>query len=274
MAITLDELLGRNIQQDTDRSRSFPTYDEYGQRRPTDRSAGFTAPAYTPLDTRPYRAPRTEEAARQDLATRPYVPPKQSEYRSYDMTDGPYVSEYERAWHDYNTNTVPLKREAGDRAAAGGYEEYRKLATGQVAPKEISSLYAFTIKDNDRLSERELDVKLSHTRASAALPVSPVQRQQTSKAFTPVVQSNAETYKAEGKKRRLKTKAKVLIAIYIAVIITVAVLIIVNAGEINTGAVVTPDGPVGAVQNITSTVDTADYGATNAISDFLGALRI
>ena len=96
MAITLDELLGRDRGSaadtfDTDR---FPSYGEFTARRSQSDAVNYdSADGYGydyDLARRAPSAPRSAEAAREYEASRPYRAPREEEYRAADYTARDY----------------------------------------------------------------------------------------------------------------------------------------------------------------------------------------
>ena len=218
MAITLDELLGRNTQQSQETYDRFPTYEEFHSQRATQRNVAGETPRYD-FEVRPMEM-RSEESVRNYAASQPYAAPQQNEYQQRDYA---FYQNLEQK-PDYN-----------------GYVQDSYAQTYvQPAPQ---NLYEFTRNDHDRLSDAELLAKLEHTDVS--------RRPIFDRAEETLVQpksfnifkrqaQKAEAVQGEKKHARLNTKGKIILGEYIAVIAIVAVLIIVNAGKINRGRAVTP----------------------------------
>ena len=132
MAITLDELLGRNRGGANEPASvdSFPSYDAYTARRTENGSpAGYDRPAYNyDFRTRPYEAPRSVESARAYEASRPYEAPRVDEYRPVDYSTAfdrraaaPRESYApENGYAPYPEDVRPARRE--DAARGGLYE--------------------------------------------------------------------------------------------------------------------------------------------------------
>ncbi len=219
MAITLDELLGRNTQQTQESYDKFPTYEEFHSQRTAQRNMASETPRYD-FEVRPMEM-RSEESVRDYAASQPYATPQQNEYQQRDYA---FYQNIERRPETYNGYTQ---------------DSYAQTYVQQ-APTD---LYAYTRNDHDRLSDEELLAKLEHTDVSrrpifdrAEEAVVAPQRLGLFKRHA----QKAEAVQSEKKHARLNTKGKIILGAYIAVIALVAVLIIVNAGKINKGKAVTP----------------------------------
>jgi len=193
MAITLDELLGRNkrSQEQEQVQQSFPSYEEFQSSRMNSVS----------------EAPSFEQVAKIHQNDENY--PKFQEY-------------------DYS----------------------QSLGQSQ-------SLYEFTRKDNDRLSQQELYAKLSHSNNSFR-PVfnkSEVEQvvEQKRGIFTHRIEQEDAQVETK-KKSKINTKGKLIIAAYIAVVAVVAGLIIANSGKLNMGKAITPSSNVSDIA-IVQTLD-------------------
>lgn len=234
MAITLDELLGRNRGGANEPASvdSFPSYDAYTARRTENGSpAGYDRPAYNyDFRTRPYEAPRSVESARAYEASRPYEAPRVDEYRPV----------------DYST--------AFDRRAASPRESYAPETGYAPYPEDVrparredaarGGLYEFTVNDAERASSEDLYNRLSGVSPSAQS----AQRERAARES--YAENYAEKYRAANKARkrpRLGIKAKLLIAAYVAVVVIVSVLIIVNAKPLNDGTAAVPSSSVTAL---------------------------
>ena len=219
MAITLDELLGRNTQQSQDTSYDrFPTYEEFHSQRTMQRNMASEAPRYD-FEVRPMEM-RSEESVRDYAASQPYAAPQQNEYQQRDYA---FYQNLERR--------------------PDAYTGYTQDYAGTYVQPQPQNLYEFTRNDNDRLSDSELLAKLEHTDVSRR----PIFDRAEEAVVTPQRFSlfkrqaqKAEAVQGEKKHARLNTKGKIILGAYIAVIALVAVLIIVNAGKINKGKAVTP----------------------------------
>ena len=204
MAITLDELLGRDRGSaadtfDTDR---FPSYGEFTARRSQSDSVNYdSADGYGydyDLARRAPSAPRSAEAAREYEASRPYRAVRE---------DRAYAPERDRAY--------------------GGRE---------------SGLYEFTRNDAERASGEELYERLSSSGA-AQNSVRPEQAARASyMAEDYAAKYRAEN--GTRKKKRFGVKAKLIIAAYVVVLAIVGVLIIVNAVPLNEGTAAVPSGAI------------------------------
>ena len=87
MAITLDELLGRNTQSaQQDSVERFPSYEDFKARNSVNQypQANAQQPVRYNFDMAPAQAPRSVESVRNYEASRPYVAPQSSEYQTRD----------------------------------------------------------------------------------------------------------------------------------------------------------------------------------------------
>lgn len=225
MAITLDELLGRNrgdapADLATDR---FPSYGEFTARRTRDDAAAYDNAAYGydyDLDRRPVPAPRSAEAARNYEASRPYRAPREEEYRATEQYLGERRAPVEPDRYGYD----------------GGYERGH----------EAGGLYEFTRNDAERASGEELYERLS---AGAASERDARYAQQARESYAS--EDYAAKYRAANKskkKARLGIKAKLIIAAYVVVLAIVGVLIIVNAKPLNNGTAAVPSAEIAVVE--------------------------
>lgn len=233
MAITLDELLGRNTTNNTETIERFPSYEDFRSSRSNGTQSttrGDDRARYN-FDMRPAQAPRTEDSVRSYEASRPYVAPQVTEYQTRDYAF-------------YDTLRASRTAQRNDVDNEYGYANYEKYAKPSYkTPEKIQNLYEFTAKDNDRLSDAELLNKLSHTDESRR-PIfdrannATVATQQSGIISRKV--EKTEEKSVEKKRARLNTKGKIILGVYLAVIVLVAVLIIVNANKINNGTSTTP----------------------------------
>lgn len=231
MAITLDELLGRNTQSVSRSSvENFPSYEEFNASRNQNYSAQpvQNSVRYN-FDPIPAREVCSEESVRAYEASRPYVTPQNSEYqnREYAFYDNLNAQRAQHAQPLY----VPVKT----------YDPVAQ-AMVQYAQPQQQSFYEFSAQDEERLSNEELYNKLSYTQSNA-----PAFNEQTSKQRTSVFARKAEKVQdtTETRQRgRLNTKGKIILAVYVAVIALVTSLIIVNATKINQGKAVTPTSSI------------------------------
>ena len=218
MAITLDELLGRNTQTSQETYDRFPTYEEFHSQRGNARQVAQERERYD-FDVRPMEM-RSEDAIRDYNASQAYVAPSKSEYQQRDYA--------------FYQNLQPRQNEYEQNYVQDSY------AQTYVKPQ---SLYEFTRQDNDRLSDAELLQKLEHTDISRR----PIFDRTEDTAVAPQrfglfkkQSAKAEAVQGEKKRAHLNTKGKIIFAAYVAVIALVAVLIIVNATKLNKGKAVTP----------------------------------
>lgn len=253
MAITLDELLGRNQNPEPSAStESFPSYREYEERRAQGTAPlRVERPVYN-FDPRPYTPPRSVESARAYEASRPYVAPRANEYRAQDYTT---VVDRRLASPETDRYAAPERdRYASEAEYAETYGGYRR---DEARPQ---SLYEFTVNDAERASDDELYDRLSASTTSAYA----AEREQAARAS--YAENYAERYRAENKKRRklhLGLKAKLIIAAYVVVVVLVAVLVIVNAGSLNRGTAKVPSGA-----QYTSAAELEAHNTTEAQIDF------
>ncbi len=223
MAITLEELLGRNTK--TESVESFPsTYEEFQSRRNLSyNQVADDSPRYD-FDVRPASAPRSESSVREYEASRPYVAPRANEYQSQDYSF-------------YNRMQAPA-RPAFEQPQ---YQEYQPtIDRVEYQPQRTQSLYQFTLTDQDRLSESELYDKLAHTNDSRRPIFDRVEESATQKKTSIFARSATKTEGGVKTRGRLNTKGKIILGAYIGVVALVAVLIIVNASKLNAGKAVTP----------------------------------
>lgn len=219
MAITLDELLGRNTQQSQETIDRFPTYEEFHSQRAGVRSAAQEQPRYD-FEVRPMEM-RSEESVRNYNAAQSYVAPMPNEYQQRD--------------YDFYRNL-----ESGQNSYGYTQDAYTNTYAEPVKPQ---NLYEFTRQDNDRLSDSELMAKLEHTDVSHRPIFDRAQEATVSPKGFSIFKKQAQEQGAvqqEKKRARLNTKGKLILAAYIGAIALVAILIIVNAGKINRGKAVTP----------------------------------
>ena len=237
MAITLDELLGRNkgdVEQEYD-VRSFPSYGEFFARRgASDEPSLYDDRAYDArpdydFDRRPQAsAPRSAQAAREYEASRPYRAPREEEYRSAELS--------------YRERRMPE-----DRGYDSGYyaDDVRTNADRAPSPADVGGLYEFTRNDAERASGEELYDRLSSTGAVNESKYAAAARDSYSS------EDYAAKYRAQNntkKKVRLKLRSKLLIAAYVIVVAIVGVLIIVNAKDLNNGTAAVPSSQIVATE--------------------------
>ncbi len=237
MAITLDELLGRNTQSvSTQSTTQFPSYEDFKSSRNTyaqNNNREQNSVRYN-FDMAPAQAPRSVESVRNYEANRPYVTPQSSEYqtREYPFYD--------------NLRANSVAQPVQYQAPVQTYEQpqYVEMPVAQ----QSESYYEFNAHDSERLSEQELYDRLTYSSATPAMG-------QEQKTRTSIFARRAEKTQdvSEQKQRaKLNTKGKIILGVYLAVIALVASLIIVNATRINDGKAVTPTSKVSAsaIQNV------------------------
>lgn len=247
MAITLDELLGRNTREVASGSvESFPSYEDfktsranqYTQAQPVQNSR------YN-FDMAPAREVRSTESVRNYEASRPYVAPQAVEYQQREYPF--YDSLQQRAQY------APVQYQ--EQAPVQTYEQvqYAEPQVRQSAPAH-QGFYEFTAQDTERASEQELYARLAHTEMSNT-PVFEDSAQQTVGRTGLFARKAQKTQNVSEQKQRarLNTKGKIILGVYLAVIALVASLIIVNATKINQGKAVTPTSQIKASQEANNT---------------------
>ena len=250
MAITLDELLGRNTQSVAQQNsvERFPSYEDFKSSRNTYAQQTNTQNARYNFDMAPAQAPRSVESVRSYEATRPYVAPQSSEYQTREY---PFYDNL-RA----NAPAQPMQYSAPVQYNQTAYVEpmqYQAPVQTRVAQPE--NFYEFTAHDAERLSDQELYNRLAGTSQNGPVfqDTQVAQKAHTS-LFARRAQRTQDTTE-ERQRGRLNTKGKIILGVYLAVIALVASLIIVNATKINAGKAVTPTSKVGVVatQNANNT---------------------
>lgn len=234
MAITLDELLGRNTQTTQNAIDSFPSYEEFTTRATTQNRTEQSNMRYN-FDVAPVQSLRSVESIRNYEQNRPYVAPQSNEYQSRDY-----------AFYDNLGSRVSERPQQVQQSVTPVQQQVREYDRPVYARPQ--NLYEFTAQDTDRLSDEELYNRLAHTDASYSARQSVAQQ---NNLFARKAQST-HTQQQEKTRGRLNTKGKVILAIYIAVVALVISLIAVNANKINKGEAVTPTSAINdkvAVQN-------------------------
>ena len=239
--MTLEDVLGRNTQQVSSRITQFPSYEEFNngrtynnaQQQPVQDTSMNDYDYFAP---RPYTQPMSAEQVRDYNAGQSYFAPQQNEYapsRVESIIDQYLANQQNQKLDEPD---VSLDNEFSPRF---GREEYKPL-----------SLFEFTVRDKDRLSNGELDSKLSYSASSqmtmafngevdaVTAPIYRVEKKQ-SKLAQKLAQYKAQK---EQKQRKLGLKGKILIGVYVAVIVAVVILIGVNAKKINSGNALVPSG--------------------------------
>ena len=243
MAITLDELLGRNTQSAQQESvERFPSYEDFIARKNVNQypQANAQQNVRYNFDMAPAQAPRSVESVRNYEASRPYVAPQSSEYQTRDY---PF---YDNLRQDRIQYQQPVQ--------TVDYSAYAQpVQRVEQMPKEHHDFYDFTAQDSERLSDHELYERLAHTNMQQG----PVFEEQSQQARTGLFARKAQRTQdmSEQKQRgRLNTKGKIILGVYIAVIALVASLIIVNATKINQGKALTPTSKIeSSVQSANNT---------------------
>lgn len=250
MAITLDELLGRNTQSAQQESvERFPSYEDFKARNGANQypQANAQQNVRYNFDMAPAQAPRSVESVRNYEASRPYVAPQSSEYqtRDYPFYDNLRQDriQYQQPVQtvDYSVYAQPVQR----------VEQMPSQAPAQ--RQEHHDFYDFTAQDSERLSDQELFERLAHTNMQQG-PVFEEQRQQARTGLFARKAQRTQDMSEQKQRGRLNTKGKIILGVYIAVIALVASLIIVNATKINQGKAVTPTSKIEAsVQSANNT---------------------
>lgn len=251
MAITLDELLGRNTQSVSRSSvENFPSYEEFNASRNQSYSAQqMQNNVRYNFDPIPAREVRSEESMRAYEASRPYVAPQNSEYQSRDYAFYNNLNS-QRVQQQYpQPGYAPMPTRENVVMEPTQFQvpvQYPQPQQPQQQPMQTQqpqqSFYEFSAQDGERLSNEELFDKLSYTQANT-----PVFQEQESKQRTSIFARKAQKTQdtTEARQRgKLNAKGKVILAVYIAVIALVTSLIIVNATKINQGKAVTPTSSV------------------------------
>ena len=241
MAITLEDLFGKNIKTPTEKVDTFPTYEEFSSRNSSTQVAQNTVQdnKYDYFAPRQYVQPMSVDEVREHNASRSYIRPQNNEFNEQ------YMNNYAQVQEVLPPADVSLDNEFSPRL---GNEEYKPL-----------SLFDFTVHDHDRLSNGELDSKLSYSASKqmyiafngeiASKPAVQV-TQKVKKEKKNLFKSHIAHREKEGKKKRLSLKGKIIIGAYIALIVTVVVLIGVNAKKINNGLSLAPTGNTQIEQTI------------------------
>ncbi len=245
MAITLDELLGKNMtNSEVEQAPQFPSYENFKTSRndvsqPVSQNERIQ-PRNNAYNGRNSSSVITEEQIRNYNAESPFVKPRNAEFQTRDFD---FISSLQRPSFGENRDAFTRAREENGIAIKNTYSETNSFAK-PTNSQNLADLHQFTYNDKDRLSERELMAKLEHSGANVAkinaAPEYFSQNETSSRSLKNVKENKVTEYSAEKKKAKLNTKGKVILAVYIAVIILVAVLIIVNAGDINRGTVAAP----------------------------------
>lgn len=230
MAITLDELLGRNRTEEQRNFDAFPPMEEYTARRAS--GSTYTAPERPQFDIerRPYTPPRTVEEVREYASSSPYMAPRREEYREPERAEE-YTSRYA---YRPEPRQAPARPE--ERRSEGGFYEFAATDTERASGQDLYD----RLSANTRVSEQETAARRSYG------------------------SDYAERYRTENvpkrKRARLGLKAKLIIAAYAVVFAVISILIIVNAGALNRGSAAVPAGNGAAVADAFVAAHTADAG--------------
>lgn len=247
MAITLDELLGRNTREVASGNvESFPSYEDfktsranqYTQAQPVQNSR------YN-FDMAPAREVRSTESVRNYEASRPYVAPQAVEYQQREYPF--YDSLQQRAQY------APVQYQEQVPVQTYDQVQYAEPQVRQSAPAH-QGFYEFTAQDTERASDQELYARLAHNEMSNT-PVFEDSAQQAVGRTGLFARKAQKTQNVSEQKQRarLNTKGKIILGVYLAVIALVASLIIVNATKINQGKAVTPTSQIKASQEANNT---------------------
>lgn len=236
MAITLDELLGRNTQTAQNAVDSFPSYEEFrSTRAATQNRVEQTNTRYN-FDVAPVQSLRSAESVREYEQNRPYVAPQSNEYQTRDY-----------AFYDNLRQQAPVRPQQTQQTVTPVQQPVREYDNGAYVVSRPQNLYEFTAQDTDRLSDEELYNRLAHTDVSYG-------RQESVSEQNMFARKAQRTQSRQQEKThgRLNAKGKAILGVYIAVIALVISLIVVNATKINKGEAVTPTSAINdkvAVQN-------------------------
>lgn len=239
MAMTLEDVLGRNTQQVNNRITQFPSFEEFSGRSYNNAQQTVQDASMNDYDyfaPRPYTQPMSTEQVRDYNARQAYYAPQQNEYahRNIDSIIDQYVANQQNQKLD--EPDVSLDNEFSPRF---GREEYKPL-----------SLFEFTVQDKDRLSNGELESKLSYSASSQMTMAfngevdaisAPIYRPEKKQSRLAQKLAQLKAQKEE-KQRKLGLKGKILIGVYVAVIVALVILIGVNAKKINSGNALVPSG--------------------------------
>ncbi len=243
MAITLDELLGRNTQASAQNSAtSFPSYEDFKSSRMSQTPvAQQPQSARYNFDMPSAREVRSTESVRNYEASRPYIAPQAVEYQTR-----------EYPFYDNLQPGAQYAPQQYSQQAQAPVQTYNQVQYAQPQVQQAPAhqgFYEFTAQDSERASDQELYARLAHTSTSNS-PVfedSAAQTTQRTGLFARKAQKTQDM--SEQKQRaRLNTKGKIILGVYIALIALVASLIIVNATKINEGKAVTPTSEIKATQ--------------------------
>lgn len=165
MAITLDELLGRNTREATQNNvTGFPSYEDFKSSR-TNQQASYQPVqnnARYNFDMAPAREVRSTESVRNYEAARPYVAPQSSEYQTRDY---PF---YDNLQQRTQYAPVQYQQPVEYQAPAQTYDQVQ-YAQPQVQHAPVhEGFYEFTAQDTERASDQELYARLAHTNMSNA----------------------------------------------------------------------------------------------------------
>lgn len=247
MAITLDELLGRNTREVASGIvESFPSYEDFKTSRVNQypQAQPVQNTRYN-FDMAPAREVRSTESVRNYEASRPYVAPQAVEYQQREYPF--YDSLQQRAQY------APVQYQ--EQAPVQTYDQvqYAEPQVRQAAPAH-QGFYEFTAQDSDRASDQELYARLAHTE-TRNMPVFEDSAQQAVGRTGLFARKAQKTHNVSEQKQRarLNTKGKIILGVYLAVIALVASLIIVNATKINQGKAVTPTSQIKASQEANNT---------------------
>lgn len=241
MAITLDELLGRNtreVAQNT--ATAFPSYEDFKTSRMNQQNqAQPTQSVRYNFDMAPAREVRSTDSVREYEASRPYVAPQSSEYQTREYPF--YDSLQQRAQYapvQYQPQTYQSPAQTYDQV------QYAEPQVQPMPSQAHQGFYEFTAQDSERASDQELYARLAHSN-TPVFEDSAVQSTKRTGLFARKAQK-AQDMSEQKQRARLNTKGKIILGVYLAVIALVASLIIVNATKINQGKAVTPTSQVKA----------------------------
>ncbi len=228
MAITLDELLGRNTQTVQPSVERFPSYEEFQSSRTQSQRVEQNNVRYN-FDMAPAQPVRSVESVRNYEQSRPYIAPQSCEYQSRDYAFYQNLQPQAQVMPMQQVISQPVVQQPVMMQPVIMAQPVQTMQPVQQVEQETR--YQFAAQESE-LSEQELFDRLSHTSAP-----------QESVARASIFQrrvAKTEENKAVKERAKLNTKGKLIIAAYAAVIAIVVSLIAVNASKINKGEAMQP----------------------------------
>lgn len=234
MAITLDELLGRNTKTIQPSVERFPSYEEFQSSRMSSNSRVEQEPVRYNFDMAPAQSLRTAESVRNYEQNRPYITPQSSEYQARDYAFYQNLQPQQQVAPMQQVVAQPVMMQPVIMA-----QPVQQVAPIQqvVAKPQVESetLYQFTAQESSA-NEQELFDRLSLT----SMPSKTTQRTSVFQRRMQKTESKA----GEKQHAKLNIKGKLIIGAYMAVIAIVVALIAVNATKINQGEALQPAGNI------------------------------